>query len=55
MSGTNGGDKFSRVDRKVGGASFRTGRKSLRVLPVSYTNKTDCHDITEILLKVLKL
>ena len=24
----------------------------LRVLPVSSTNKTDCHDIAEILLKV---
>jgi hypothetical protein len=24
------GDKFSRVDQKVGGASFRTGRKSER-------------------------
>ena len=23
-----------------------------RCTPVSYTNKTDCHDITEILLKV---
>jgi len=25
----------------------------LRVLPVSSTNKTDCHDIAEILLKVV--
>jgi predicted ATPase len=25
----------------------------LRVLTVSSTNKTDCHDITEILLKVV--
>jgi len=36
--------KFDIVLRQVGGF--------LRVLPVSSTNKTDCHDITEILLNV---
>jgi len=36
--------KFVNDLRQVGGF--------LRVLQVSSTNKTDCHDITEILLKV---
>jgi len=33
-------------------SDLRQASGFLRVLPVSSTNKTDCHDITEILLKV---
>jgi hypothetical protein len=36
--------KFVSALRQVGGFH--------RVFPVSSTNKTDCHDVTEILLKV---
>jgi len=32
---------------------FVTGRWFSLGTPVSFTNKTDCHDITEILLKVV--
>jgi hypothetical protein len=37
--------KFVSALRQVGGFH--------RVFPVSSTNKTDCHDVTEILLKLI--